>query len=184
MTRSRPIAFIASAVAVPFIALGIAACGGGSNDNNATAATAPPTTASGQAATLGTASAGSLGTVLVDSKGDTLYLFQKDTGTKSTCAGACASAWPPLRASGKPTAGSGANASMLGTTPRSDGKPQVTYNGHPLYTYSGDQSPGDTSGEGVNAFGGLWYAVSAAGNQIVGQASGSSSSGGGGGFSY
>ena len=183
MTRSRSITFIASAVAVPLIALGVAACGGGGN--GATAATTPPTTASGHPATLGTASAGSLGTVLVDSKGDTLYLFQKDTGSKSTCVGPCASAWPPLRVSGgKPTAGTGATASMLGTTPRSDGKPQVTYNGHPLYTYSGDQSPGDTSGEGVNAFGGLWYAVSAAGNQVVGQASGSSSSGGGGGFSY
>ena len=166
MTRSRPIALIASAVAVPLISLGIAACGGGSNDNNATAATAPPTTASGQAATLGTASAGSLGTVLVDSKGDTLYLFQKDTGTKSTCAGACASAWPPLRASGKPTAGSGANASMLGTTPRSDGKPQVTYNGHPLYRFIKDTGARQTHGQGLTAFGAEWYVLSAAGKQI------------------
>jgi len=182
MTRSRSITFIAGAVAVPLIALGVAACGGGGN--GATAATTPPTTASGHPATVGIANVGSLGTVLVDSKGDTLYLFQKDTGTKSTCVGPCASAWPPLRASGKSTAGSGANASMFGTTPRSDGKPQVTYNGHPLYTYSGDQNPGDTNGEGISAFGGLWYAVSAAGNQVVGQASSSSSSGGGGGFSY
>jgi hypothetical protein len=90
---------------------------------------------------------------------------------------------PPARVF-PPTAGSGANASMLGTTPRSDGKPQVTYNGHPLYTYSGDQNPGDTNGEGISAFGGLWYAVSAVGKQVVGQASRSSSSGGGGGFSY
>jgi predicted lipoprotein with Yx(FWY)xxD motif len=182
MIRSKSITFIVSAVAVPLIALGVAACGGGGN--GATAATTPPTTASGHPATVGTANVGSLGTVLVESKGDTLYLFQKDTGTKSTCVGPCASAWPPLRASGKPTAGSGANASMLGTTPRSDGKPQVTYNGHPLYTYSGDQNPGDSNGEGISAFGGLWYAVSAAGNQVVGQASSSSSSGGGGGFSY
>jgi predicted lipoprotein with Yx(FWY)xxD motif len=180
MTRRKPIAFIASAVAVPIIALGVAACGGGGS--GATAASSPPTTASGHAATVGTANAGSLGTVLVDSQGRTLYLFKKDTGTKSTCVGPCASAWPPLRASGKATAGSGANASMLGTTPRSDGKPQVTYNGHPVYLYSGDQNPGDTNGEGVSAFGGLWYAVSSAGNQIVGQASSSSS--GGGGLSY
>jgi len=182
MTRSRSVTFIATAVAVPLVALGVAACGGGGN--GATAATTPPTTASGHPATVGTTGAGSLGTILVNSKGDTLYLFQKDTGTKSTCVGPCASAWPPLRASGKPTAGSGANASMLGTTPRSDGKPQVTYNGHPLYTYSGDQNPGDTNGEGINAFGGRWYAVSPAGNQVVGQPSSSSSSGGGGGFSY
>src|SRR3954471_23806298 len=116
MTRSRSITFIASAAAVPLVALSVAACGGGGS--GATAASAPPQTASGQAGTVGTANAGSLGSVLVDSKGRTLYLFQKDTGTKSTCSGACASAWPPLRDSGKPTAGSGANASMLGTTPR------------------------------------------------------------------
>ena len=118
-----------------------------------------------------------LGKILDDSKANTLYLFKKDSGTKSACSGACATEWPPLRASGKPTAGSGASASMLGTTPRSDGKAQVTYNGHPLYTFAGDQKPGDTSGQGVNAFGGLWYVVSPAGNQVTGT---SSSSGGGG----
>jgi hypothetical protein len=69
---------------------------------------------------------------------------------------------------------------MLGTTPRSDGQPQVTYNGHPLYTFTGDQNPGDTSGQGVSAFGALWYVVSPAGNQVTAKASGSSSSGGGG----
>jgi predicted lipoprotein with Yx(FWY)xxD motif len=181
MSRSKPITFLAGAAAVPLIALGVAACGGGGS--GATAASSPPQTASGHTATVGTANAGSLGKVLVDSQGRTLYLFQKDTGTKSMCVGPCATQWPPLRANGKPTAGSGANASMLGTTPRSDGKPQVTYNGHPVYTFSGDQSPGDTNGEGINAFGGRWYAVSPSGNQIVGQPS-SSSSGGGGGFSY
>jgi predicted lipoprotein with Yx(FWY)xxD motif len=82
-----------------------------------------------------------------------------------------------VRANGKPTVGSGANASMVGTTARSDGKPQVTYNGHPLYLYSGDQRPGDTTGEGVTAFGASWFAVSPAGDQVSGQAS---SSGGGG----
>jgi DNA-binding NarL/FixJ family response regulator len=88
-----------------------------------------------------------------------------------------------LVATGKPTAGSGVNASKLETTPRSDGKPQVTYNGHPLYTFAMDQSAGDVNGEGLNAFGGLWYVVSPAGNQIVSQPSSSPSSGGGG-FSY
>jgi predicted lipoprotein with Yx(FWY)xxD motif len=181
MTRSKPITFLAGAVAVPLIALGLAACGGGGS--GATAASAPPQTASGHTATVGTSNAGSLGTILVDSKGRTLYLFKKDSGTKSTCFGACASAWPPLRATGKPTVGSGAKASLVGTTARSDGKPQVTYNGHPLYLFSGDQNPGEVNGEGTNAFGGLWYAVSPAGNQIVGQASSSNSSGGSG-FSY
>jgi predicted lipoprotein with Yx(FWY)xxD motif len=163
---------------VPLTALAVAGCGGGSN--NSTASSSPPKTASGGQATVGVQSSGSLGKVLVDSKGDTLYLFKKDSGTKSACTGACASAWPPLRASGKPTAGSGVNASMLGTAPRSDGKPQVTYNGHPLYNFTGDQNPGDTSGQGVSAFGALWYVVSPAGNQVTTKASGSSSSGGGG----
>ncbi len=179
MTRSRSITFIASAVAVPLIALGVAACGGGGN--GATAATTPPTTASGHPATVGTANVGSLGAILVDSQGHTLYLFGKDSGTKSACFGACASAWPPLRATGKPTVGSGANASLIGTTPRSDGKPQVTYNGHPLYLYTADQNPGDATGQGLTAFGAPWFTVSAAGNQVSGQAT---SSGGGGGFSY
>ena len=137
----------------------------------------PPKTASGASATVGVENSG-LGKILDNSKGNTLYLFKKDSGTKSACSGACATEWPPLRASGKPTAGSGADASMLGTTPRSDGETQVTYNGHPLYTFAGDQNPGDTSGQGVNAFGALWYAVSPAGDEVTGTAS----SGGGTGY--
>jgi predicted lipoprotein with Yx(FWY)xxD motif len=177
MTRRNPVNFLAGAAAVALIALA-AGCGG-SDDNNATAATATPKPASAQPATVAAANAGDLGTILVDSQGDTLYLFAKDTGTKSTCTGACAASWPPLRASGKPTAGGGASASMLGTTPRSDGNPQVTYNGHPLYTFSGDPSPGDTNGQGLTAFGAPWYTVSPAGSQVIGQSSSS-----GGGFSY
>jgi predicted lipoprotein with Yx(FWY)xxD motif len=169
MTRSRPISFLAVAAAVPLAALAIAGCGSSSSNNNSSGTTAQishPKTASGQAATLGVAN-GSLGKILVDSQGRTLYLFQADKGTKSACTGACAAAWPPLRSSGQPTAGAGATASMLGTTKRSDGKPGVTYNGHPLYTFADDQSAGDTTGQGVNAFGGLWYVVSPAGSQIT-----------------
>jgi predicted lipoprotein with Yx(FWY)xxD motif len=176
MTRSKPITFLATAAAIPLTALAVAGCGGG--NNHATGSSAPPKTANGRSATVGESS--SLGMILVDSKRDTLYLFKKDSGTKSACTGACASAWPPLRASGKPTVGSGANASMVGITRRSDGKPQVTYNGHPLYTFTGDQNPGDTSGQGVNAFGARWYALSPAGTQVSGKAS----SGGGGGSGY
>ncbi len=163
MTRTRSITFLASAT-VPVLALAVAACGssGGSNAS----APAPPRTANGQSATVGVANE-NLGKILVDSQGRTLYLFRRDSGTKSACSGACAIEWPPLRATGKPTAGGGATASIVATSARSDGKPQVTYNGHPLYLFSGDQKPGDTNGEGVNAFGGLWYALSSAGNQIV-----------------
>jgi hypothetical protein len=81
-----------------------------------------------------------------------------------------------VRATDSPTAGSGLNPSLLGTTPRSDGDRQVTYNGHPLYTYVGDKNPGDTKGQGVNAFGGGWFVVSPAGAQLAG---GSSSTGAG-----
>ena len=111
MTRSRSITFLTSLAAIPLAALALAACGG----SNSSAS--PPTTANGGAATLGVANTG-LGDVLVNSQGRTLYLFQKDSGTQSTCSGACASNWPPLRANGKPTEGSGADASMVGTTMR------------------------------------------------------------------
>ena len=175
MTSRSPLTMLAGAALIPLTALALASCGGG-NDNNATAANAPPKTSSGQPATVGVENS-SLGKILDDAQGRTLYLFQRDSGTKSACFGACATNWPPLR-SAKPTVGSGANASMTGTTKRSDGKPQVTYNGHPLYTFKGDGSPGDTSGQGINAFGGLWYAVSPAGQQVTGSASNSSSGGG------
>jgi predicted lipoprotein with Yx(FWY)xxD motif len=98
---------------LPLVALAVAACGGGGGA--ATAATVPPKTASGQAATVGVASVGSVGKVLVDSRGQTLYLFQLDTPATSRCTGACALAWPPLHATGTPTAGTGLNASRLGT---------------------------------------------------------------------
>ncbi len=176
MKRSKPIKLIAGAAAVPVIALVAAGCsgGGGYGGDDSTAASAPPKNPSGQAPTLGTASEDGLGTILVDSQGRTLYLFQKDSGTKSACFGACASAWPPVRDSGKPTVGSGLNAALVGTTPRSDGMAQLTYTGHPLYLFSGDEKPGDTEGEGSTAFGGGWFALTAAGDQVSGQASSSS----------
>ena len=183
MTRSRSITVLAAAAAIPLAALAVAGCGSGGGD--ATAASAPPRTASGGPATVGVATTG-LGKILVDSSGRTIYLFKKDSGSKSACVGACADAWPPVRANGKPTVGGGANASLVGTTTRSDGKPQVAYNGHPLYLYQGDQKPGDTTGEGSTGFGAAWWALSAAGNQVTGQASspagGAASYGGGAGY--
>jgi predicted lipoprotein with Yx(FWY)xxD motif len=123
----------------------------------------------------------SLGRILVDSRGHTLYLFQKDTNGKSACAGQCASFWPPLIATGKPLAATGAKASLLGTTKRADGRMQVTYNHHPLYTFVKDTKKGQTNGEALSAFGARWYAVSPAGAKVVKQA-GSPSPGGGGGY--
>jgi predicted lipoprotein with Yx(FWY)xxD motif len=175
MTRKTSIT-IAGATALVLAALAVAGCGS-SGGSNVSGSAAPPKTADGRSATIGLASEGP-GTILVDSKGRTLYLFQQDTGTKSTCTGACAIEWPPLLTTGKPTVGNGADVSMVGTSPRSDGKPQVTYNGHPLYLFSADQSPGDTNGQGVNAFGGLWYVLSSSGDQIT------TAAGSGGGLGY
>jgi predicted lipoprotein with Yx(FWY)xxD motif len=107
-----------------------------------------------------------LGGVLVDGRGRTLYLFEKDKHGKSACTGQCASFWPPLIASGKPIATAGAKSSLLGTTTRGDGRVQVTYNHLPLYTFVKDTRKGQTNGEGVDAFGAEWYAVSAAGAKV------------------
>ena len=176
MTRKTSISSIAGAAALALGALAVAGCGG-SGGSNASGSTAPPKTADGRSATIGVANEGP-GTILVDAQGRTLYLFQRDSGTKSACTGACAIEWPPLLATGKPTVGNGANASVVGTSARSDGKAQVTYNGHPLYLFSADQSPGDTNGQGVNAFGGLWYVLSSSGDQIT------TAAGSGGGLGY
>jgi predicted lipoprotein with Yx(FWY)xxD motif len=178
MTKSRTFkSYIGAAAVVPLAALTLAACG--SNGGSATASSAPPTTPAGARATVGVANT-DLGKILVDSQGRTLYLFQKDAGTKSACTGACATAWPPLRDSHKPVVGSGATASMVTTAPRSDGSPQVVYHGHPLYLFSGDSSPGDTNGQGSTAFGGAWYAVSPTGATVT--TSNSSSSAGSSGY--
>ena len=107
-----------------------------------------------------------LGSVLTDGKGRTLYLFTRDSGTTSSCTGGCTSVWPPVTSSTAVQPGTGASASLLGTTSGSGGQMQVTYNGHPLYYYVGDTNPGDTNGEQLNQFGGLWYAVSPSGMQV------------------
>ena len=176
MTRTRPITFLLSAAAVPLAALAVAACGGGG-----AATAAAPRTSSSISATVGVSNS-SLGKILVNSQGRTLYLFRADVGTKSACTGACATAWPPLLATGNPTGGSGLTASKLGTTTRSDGSHQVTYNGHPLYLFAKDKKPGDVMGQGVTAFGAAWFALTPSGNQASSPVStgGSVSSGGGG----
>jgi predicted lipoprotein with Yx(FWY)xxD motif len=107
-----------------------------------------------------------LGRILVDRKGVTLYDFVQDRGGKSSCYGACAALWPPLITKGKPLAGAGVRASLLGTTKRSDGKLEVTYNGHPLYYWVGDHKPGQTTGQGLNQFGAPWWVISPAGKEI------------------
>ena len=109
-----------------------------------------------------------LGKYLVSSSGRALYLFLKDTGKTSKCTGACANAWPPLTTGAAPKAGAGVKQSLLGTTTRSDGTKQVTYNGHPLYRYDDDKGPGQHHGQGLKEFGAKWYVVKANGNKLGG----------------
>jgi len=156
------------------LALAAGGCGGGSSGSSNASTSDSPTSVG--PVTISVASSG-VGDILNDSHNRALYLFKKDTGPKSTCFGACAQNWPPVRATGKPTAGSGANASLIGTVKRSDGAPQVTYNGHPLYLYVGDNAPGAINGQGVAAFGATWYVVSPQGNQVTGKSTAAPSNG-------
>lgn len=141
-----------------------------------TASALASTTAASQVKTRKTST---LGTILVDSKNHTLYLFMKDKSGKSSCSGNCAANWPPYLTTGKPTGGPGTKTSMLGTTKRADGKLQVTYNHHPLYRFGGDTKAGQTNGENVNAFGSDWYVVSPKGVKVEPKSSGSGGYGGG-----
>lgn len=172
MNRRRRLTLSGAATA-GIVAAAVAGCGGGGGGG--AAAQGPPRTPNGKIATVGLAKT-NLGRVLVNNHGRTVYLFRADHGTTSACNGACAQAWPPLLASGKPKAGKGLQTSAVTTIKRSDGKLQVSYHGHPLYTYTGDSKAGDTSGQGLNAFGASWFAVTSSGAQ----ASGSGSGGGGG----
>ncbi len=105
------------------------------------------------------------GMVLVDSSGMTVYDFHKDKGTTSSCYAACEQAWPPVLTEGEPTVGNGASSSKLGTTERKDGTMQVTYAGHPLYTFVEDKKPGEANGNDTSAFGAQWYALKGNGEE-------------------
>jgi predicted lipoprotein with Yx(FWY)xxD motif len=109
----------------------------------------------------------SLGRILVDAHGRTLYLFRADKGTKSACYGKCAVFWPPLLATSGPKTGTGLKGSLFGTTIRKGGAHQVTYDRHPLYRFAKDKAPGQTTGQGLDFFGGLWWVVSPSGAAIT-----------------
>lgn len=108
---------------------------------------------------------GTFGQALVDAQGRTLYLFTNDTQNSGTsaCSGDCLAAWPPVTSQGAPVAGTGLDATLLGTITRDDGTVQVTYNGWPLYYYAQDAAPGDAMGQGMN---GVWFLVSPTGTAI------------------
>ncbi len=166
------------------ITIAVAACGGDAatttTTTEATTTTLAPTTTAAPttiAATTTTTAAittttfagpvvaiaaGDLGAILVDDTGMTLYLFLPDDQGDSTCNGGCATVWPPL--TGEYDAGAGVDASLLGTVTRGDGTSQVTYNGWPLYRYSGDSEPGDASGQSL---GGNWWVIDAAGEPVM-----------------
>jgi predicted lipoprotein with Yx(FWY)xxD motif len=183
--RRRPGLLVVPAVAAGLAAL--AACSSTSSSSSSAPSSAPATgasatgspaaAASGAAAAtaegLKTASIGGV-TVLTNAKGFTLYSFAPDTATKSACSGACATAWPPQAASATVT-------SPYTSFKRPDGITQLVFNGHPLYTFTGDTAPGTASGNGVSAFGGLWHEVPASGAAAP---TGTSSAGSGGGAGY
>jgi predicted lipoprotein with Yx(FWY)xxD motif len=111
-----------------------------------------------------------LGRVVVDARGRTLYLFEKDRRGRSACYGACATAWPPALVRGRLVAGKGIARARLGTTRRRGGKRQLTYGGHPLYRFIQDgDTPGSTKGQEVDAFGAEWYVVGRSGRKISGK---------------
>jgi predicted lipoprotein with Yx(FWY)xxD motif len=149
------------------------------NEATSNAGATPSPSASASSDTVDVAHS-RLGNILVDSQGRTLYLWQADTGSQSTCGGACAAAWPPLLTSRAPTAGSGVDASLPGTTRRSGGAAQATYNQHPLYLFKGDAASGQTNGQGSTGFSATWHVLSPASNQITGSASATASAGGSG----
>lgn len=128
-------------------------------------------TAATHAHAIVTVAGSKLGRILVDSRGRTLYLFEKDSRGRSACAGACAAYWPPLLTTARPTAGGGAKKTLLGTTRRADGTTQVTYAGHPLYRFVQDTKPGQTTGQDLQDFGAGWYVLAPRGTKIEGSGS-------------
>jgi predicted lipoprotein with Yx(FWY)xxD motif len=160
------------------LALTVSACGS-SGSSSGTAANTPAAGGNSSSAAAGgsTVTEKTIGSqqVLVDSNGMTLYWFVPDTSTKSNCSGQCATYWPPVK--GPLTAGSGVTGT-LGTITRSDGTTQATYDGHPLYTYVGDKSPGQNTGNGKNLSGGVWWEMTVSGSTPPAAAG----AGGGGGY--
>jgi predicted lipoprotein with Yx(FWY)xxD motif len=162
-TMNRLIAISAGVGAVAALAAG---CGSSSSSSSKTSS-APPASSSAPAASAALHTVSSkYGQILVNASGQTLYLLTADTGTQSTCSSSCAAVWPPDTTSGMPS-NSGVTASLVATTARADHSSQVTYKGHPLYTFAHDTKAGDVNGEGINTFGGIWYVVGVDGNAIT-----------------
>ncbi|WP_328376379.1 hypothetical protein OG372_07580 [Streptomyces sp. NBC_01020] len=173
----------AAVAAVGLFAAAVSGCSSGSKSQDPGAGSSPSSSMTASSSPSATTALRTvmvkktpLGKILVTGKGRTLYLFEADKTSKSTCMGACAKAWPPLLVTNTPTAESGVQSKLLSTSVRSGGAKQVTYKGHPLYTYLGDRNPGDLNGQGLTQFGAKWYVVGPDGKKITAAAPKSSSS--------
>ena len=160
--RNRRLRMLLVLPAAAAAAAVVAACSSSGTPSAASASGGSSGHVAAAAVGLKTAKIGGV-TVLTNAKGFAVYSFAPDTMTKSDCTGACAAAWPPVK--GPATAGAGLTG-KLGTIKRPDGSTQATYNGHPLYTFIKDTRPGTDKGNGVNAFGGLWHALTASGSAV------------------
>ena len=164
------------------VAVLAAACSSGSSSTSTPASSSPAAaaTGSGSGATVITTATSSGSTFLTNGSGRAIYLWAKDTGGTSACTGACAGAWPPVTTTGTATASGSAKASDLGTITRSDGTKQVTYDGHPLYYFSGDSGSGTATGQGSDAFGAKWWLVAPTGSDVTASVSSFTAGGSGG----
>lgn len=174
---------VAAAAACGSASSGTAASSGGSQS-----AGTSPSASSSPAVTVSVKNVAGVGAVLVNGKGQTLYMLTSEKGGKITCTddNGCTKVWPDTelpKGAISAAAGRGIQASLLGTVKNSAGERYVTYHGWPLYTYTGDNGPGQANGEGITAFGGTWYALSTSGNPVTSGYSRSGSYGSGGGSS-
>lgn len=182
---------VLAAAAIASSALLAAACGSSSITTTPTtttpaATTSPSSTSSsgGSAAlTLSSFTDPALASPVLSANGRALYMFSTDTSTHSSCSGSCAAVWPPLVATTTPAVSGAAKSSLLGSVKRAGGSNQVTYNGHPVYEFSGDSGAGQVNGQGINSFGGHWSAITASGSaDTASSAGGSSTTTSGGGY--
>lgn len=165
----------AATCSVTFLGLVLGACSSSPSSSSSTSSSST-VPASSTGTTVSASKSAQYGTILVSASGMTLYMLTGDSPTTSICTGACPPIWPRLSTTGAPKAGSGVDAKLLGTITRSDGTREVTYNGHPLYTFSKDTAAGQVNGEGINHFGGIWYVLNASGQPVTAPVSATSTS--------
>ena len=178
-SRSARLRIMLALPAAAVAAAALAACSSSATSSPSSSGTSTSSPAAAASGTVQTAKIGGV-TVLTSSKGFTLYTFAPDTSTTSKCTGTCAANWPPVHG---PVTAAGVKGAF-GTITRSDGSTQATFDGHPLYTFTGDTAPGQAKGNGLNAAGGLWHEITTSGTAAPAPASTSSPGSGGGGYGY